>query len=138
LSDALGIFAIFTALYSLLSVIIVLCQHAHKDQVYSLSLYDATNHFYTISVFVLNDIKDEIIRDYNSIITESAPLTTISGFLFRFLLNISLNMPRGFSPLDSIVLIISLFAITLAKEPQIHQIWHNACHYYFVSRFRPF
>jgi hypothetical protein len=47
-------------------------------------------------------------------------------------------MPRGFSPLDSIVLIISLFAITLAKKPQIHQIWHNACHYYFVSRFRPF
>jgi hypothetical protein len=61
-----------------------------------------------------NDIKDDIIRDYNSIIRESALLTTVSGFLFGFLLNISLNTPKGFGPLDSIVLMISLFAITLA------------------------
>ncbi|HYY50919.1 MAG TPA: hypothetical protein VE643_08600 [Nitrososphaeraceae archaeon] len=61
-----------------------------------------------------NDIKDDIIRDYDSIIRESALLTTVSGFLFGFLLNISLNTPKGFGPLDSIVLMISLFAITLA------------------------
>jgi hypothetical protein len=61
-----------------------------------------------------NDIKDDIIRDYNSIIRESALLTTVSGFLFGFLLNISINTPKGFGPLDSIVLMISLFAITLA------------------------
>src|ERR671939_1943350 len=61
-----------------------------------------------------NDIKDDIIRDYNSIIRESALLTTVSGFLFGFLLNISINTPRGFGSLDSIVLMISLFAITLA------------------------
>ena len=59
-------------------------------------------------------IKDDIIKDYNSIIRESALLTTVSGFLFGFLLNISINTPKGFGPLDSIVLVISLFAITLA------------------------
>ena len=61
-----------------------------------------------------NATKDDIIRDYNSIIRESALLTTVSGFLFGFLLNISINTPKGFGPLDSIVLMISLFAITLA------------------------
>ena len=61
-----------------------------------------------------NDIKDDIIRDYNYIIRESALLTTVSGFLFGFLLNISINTPKGFGPLNSIVLMISLFAITLA------------------------
>jgi hypothetical protein len=61
-----------------------------------------------------NDIKDDIIKDYNFIIRESALLTTVSGFLFGFLLNISINTPKGFGPLDSIVLMISLFAITLA------------------------
>jgi hypothetical protein len=61
-----------------------------------------------------NDIKEDIIKDYNSIIRESALLTTVSGFLFGFLLNISINSPKGFDPLDSIVLMISLFAITLA------------------------
>jgi ABC-type phosphate/phosphonate transport system permease subunit len=60
-----------------------------------------------------NDIKNDIIRDYDSIIRESALLTTVSGFLFGFLLNTSINTPRGFGPLDSIVLMISLFAITL-------------------------
>ena len=60
-----------------------------------------------------NDIKEDIIKDYNSIIKESALLTTVSGFLFGFLLNISINSPKGFDPLESIVL-ISLFAITLA------------------------
>jgi len=45
-----------------------------------------------------NDIKDDIIRDYNSIIRESALLTTVSGFLFGFLLNISINTPKGFWP----------------------------------------
>jgi hypothetical protein len=31
-----------------------------------------------------NNIKDDIIKDYNSIIRESALLTTVSGFLFGF------------------------------------------------------
>ena len=41
-----------------------------------------------------DDIKDDIIRDYNSIIRESALLTTVYAFLFGFLLNISINTQR--------------------------------------------
>jgi ribosome-binding protein aMBF1 (putative translation factor) len=33
-----------------------------------------------------NDIKDDIIRDYDSIIRESALLTTVSGFYLVFFL----------------------------------------------------
>ena len=61
-----------------------------------------------------SDIKYDIIRDYDSIIRESALLTTVSGFLFGFLLNISINTPKGFSTIHSIVLMIALFSITLA------------------------
>src|ERR671929_1185023 len=61
-----------------------------------------------------NGVKDDLVKDYDAVIRESALLTTVSGFLFGFLLNISINTPKGFGPIDSIVLMISLFAITLA------------------------
>lgn len=60
------------------------------------------------------NVKDDIIKDYNSILRESALLASISGFLFGFLLNISVNTPKGFAAGDSIVLMIALFSITFA------------------------
>jgi hypothetical protein len=102
-----------------------------------------------------NDIKDDIIKDYNSIIRESALLTTVSGFLFGFLLNISINTPKGFGPNDisfchnscSITLrnASGLSSLTISlqgsgevqtRKPQIYQIWYSSCGYYFVSRVR--
>ena len=61
-----------------------------------------------------NGIKDDLVKDYDAVIRESALLTTASGFLFGFLLNISINTPKGFSTTHSIVLMIALFSITLA------------------------
>jgi len=61
-----------------------------------------------------NGIKDDLVKDYDAVIRESALLTTASGFLFGFLLNISINTPKGFSTIHSIVLMITLFSITLA------------------------
>ena len=61
-----------------------------------------------------NGIKDDLVKDYDAIIRESALLTTASGFLFGFLLNISINTPKGFTTIHSIVLMIALFSITLA------------------------
>ena len=60
------------------------------------------------------NVKNDIIKDYNSILRESALLASISGFLFGFLLNISVNTPKGFAAGDSIVLMIALFSITFA------------------------
>jgi Family of unknown function (DUF6328) len=56
----------------------------------------------------------DIAKDYDTILKESAVLTTISGFLFGFLLNISINRPSDFSSEDSIILMLALFTITFA------------------------
>lgn len=57
---------------------------------------------------------EDIIKDYNAILRESAVLTTVSGFLFAFLLNVSINRPSDFSFEDGIILMIALFTITFA------------------------
>lgn len=71
----------------------------------------------------MDNIKDDKAKqtngenDFNSrstILKESALLTTVSGFLFGFLLNISINTPAGFTEEDSIILMIALFCITFA------------------------
>ena len=58
--------------------------------------------------------KEDIIETYDSILQESALLTTVTGFIFGFLLNISLTPPREFNEIDSLVLMIALFSITFA------------------------
>lgn len=71
----------------------------------------------------MDNIKDDKIdrtngeNDFNSqstILKESALLTTVSGFLFGFLLNISINTPVGFTDEDSIILMVALYCITFA------------------------
>lgn len=61
-----------------------------------------------------NGVDRDISENYDSILRESAVLTTISGFLFGFLLNISINSPSYFSSEDSIVLMLALFTVTFA------------------------
>ncbi len=56
----------------------------------------------------------DIAEDYDTILKESAVLTTVSGFLFGFLLNISRNRPSDFSSEDSIILMLALFTVTFA------------------------
>jgi drug/metabolite transporter (DMT)-like permease len=58
----------------------------------------------------------DIAKDYDTILKESAVLTTVSGFLFAFLLNISVNRPSEFSFEDGIILMIALFTITFATS----------------------
>jgi hypothetical protein len=60
------------------------------------------------------DVERDIIQDYDSVLRESSVLTSVSGIIFGFLLNISLNSPNGFSAEDSIILMISLYSITFA------------------------
>jgi hypothetical protein len=59
-------------------------------------------------------MRQDVIKDYDSIIRESSLLTTVCGFLFGFLLNISINTPRGFATEDSIVLLIAFYSISFA------------------------
>jgi hypothetical protein len=59
-------------------------------------------------------VKDDIIQDYDSVLKESGVLTSVSGIIFGFLLNISINSPKGFTIEDSIILMISLYSVSFA------------------------
>jgi hypothetical protein len=63
----------------------------------------------------LSDKDDRLTQRYDTILKESALLTTFSAILFGFLLNISVNTPSTFAPIDIIILIIALYSITLAS-----------------------
>ena len=56
----------------------------------------------------------DISSSYDTILKESAALVTFSGILFGFILNISINPPDNFSYIDKILLLITLYAITIA------------------------
>jgi hypothetical protein len=60
------------------------------------------------------ETKDRLIQDYDTILKESALLTTFCGILFGFLLNISLSSSARFDFIDRVVLMIALFTISIA------------------------
>lgn len=58
--------------------------------------------------------KDRLIQDYDTIVRESALLTTFGGILIGFLLSISISTPESFSFINKITLLIALYSITIA------------------------
>ena len=60
------------------------------------------------------EVKDDIVEDYDSILRESSVLTSVSGIIFGFLLNISINSPDGFTTEESTILMIALYSISFA------------------------
>jgi hypothetical protein len=56
--------------------------------------------------------EDKLIKDYNAILRESTLLTTVSGFIFGFIFNATINTPKNFTPMDSIILMLALFTST--------------------------
>jgi len=58
--------------------------------------------------------KDRLFRDYDTVLKESAVLTTFGGVLFGFLLNISIRGANQLSYLERIILVLALFSITIA------------------------
>jgi hypothetical protein len=60
--------------------------------------------------------KDRLIKDYDTILKEAALLTTFTGVLFGFLLNISITSSQHLDFSDRIVLAIALFSMTIAAS----------------------
>ena len=58
--------------------------------------------------------KKELLENYDTILKESAILTTFSAILFGFLLENAINPPPFFTAIDKMFLISSLYSITLA------------------------
>ncbi|MCI0564520.1 MAG: DUF6328 family protein [Nitrososphaera sp.] len=57
---------------------------------------------------------DRLLKDYDSVIRESSLLTTFSGFLFGFLLNIAITAPEELSFINRITLLVAITSITIA------------------------
>jgi hypothetical protein len=81
----------------------------------------------------LSDKDDRLIQRYDTILKESALLTTFSGILFGFLLNISVNIPRNFSLIDIIVTIIALYSITIAASLFVMPVIYHHVQYPYVN-----
>jgi hypothetical protein len=58
--------------------------------------------------------KDRLFRDYDTVLKESAVLTTFGGVLFGFLLNISIRGANQLSYPERIILVLALFSITIS------------------------
>ena len=58
--------------------------------------------------------KDRLFRDYDTVLKESAILTTFGGVLFGFLLNISIRGANQLIYPEKIILVLALFSITIA------------------------
>jgi hypothetical protein len=58
--------------------------------------------------------RDRLLKDYDSVIRESALLTTFTGILFGFLLTISVEAANEFSAIDRITVLAALFSNSVA------------------------
>ena len=62
-----------------------------------------------------DDVKrDRLFRDYDTVLKESAILTTFGGVLFGFLLNISIRGANQLIYVEKIILVLALFSIAIA------------------------
>ena len=60
------------------------------------------------------EVRDSLVKDYGTVLRESALLTTFSGLLFGFLLNISITSAKQFAFSYRIIILIALFNIMVA------------------------
>jgi hypothetical protein len=63
-----------------------------------------------------NDMDDKLVQRYDTILKESALLSTFSGILFGFLLNMAINVPDNFEFIDKVTLIVALYSTTVAAS----------------------
>ena len=77
--------------------------------------------------------KDKLILDYDTILKESALLTTFAGILFGFLLDISISTPETFDIIDRVVLVVALFSITFAASIFIMPVIYHHLQYPYAD-----
>jgi hypothetical protein len=77
--------------------------------------------------------KDKLSPDYGSVLRENAILTTFSAFLFGFLLNIAINPSKNFIFLDKIIILISLFSITISAVLFIMPVIYHHLEYPYLD-----
>ena len=79
------------------------------------------------------EVKDDIVKDYDSVVREGSVLSSVSGIIFGFLLNISINSPAGFTSEDSLILMISLYSITFAVSFFVMPVVYHHIQYPYID-----
>jgi hypothetical protein len=77
--------------------------------------------------------KDRLFRDYDTVLKESAVLTTFGGVLFGFLLNISIRGASQLSYLEKIILVFALFSITIAVSLFVMPVIYHHVHFPYTD-----
>ena len=80
-----------------------------------------------------HEVDDKLIQHYDTILKESALLTTFSGILFGFLLNMAINVPHDFALIDKITLIAALYSITVAASLFVMPVVYHHLQYPYGS-----
>jgi hypothetical protein len=77
------------------------------------------------------DNTDALSVDYS--LRENSLLTTVSVFLFAFLLNTALNLPKSFSYVDILILTIAIFSITIAVSLFVMPVVYHHAQYPYTD-----
>jgi len=80
-----------------------------------------------------HEVDDKLVQHYDTILKESALLTTFSGILFGFLLNMAINVPPNFALIDKITLIAALYSITVAASLFVMPVVYHHLQYPYGS-----
>ena len=80
-----------------------------------------------------NDMDDKLVQRYDTILKESALLSTFSGILFGFLLNMAINVPNNFEFIDKVTLIVALYSTTIAASLFVMPVVYHHLQYPYGS-----
>jgi len=80
-----------------------------------------------------NDTDDKLVQRYDTILKESALLSTFSGILFGFLLNMAINVPNNFQFIDKVTLIVALYSTTVAASLFVMPVVYHHLQYPYGS-----
>ena len=80
-----------------------------------------------------NDMDDKLVQRYDTILKESALLSTFSGILFGFLLNMAINVPDNFEFIDKVTLIVALYSTTIAASLLVMPVVYHHLQYPYGS-----
>ena len=80
-----------------------------------------------------NDTDDKLVQRYDTILKESALLSTFSGILFGFLLNMAINVPDHFEFIDKVTLIVALYSTTVAASLFVMPVVYHHLQYPYGS-----
>lgn len=80
-----------------------------------------------------NETDDKLVQRYDTILKESALLSTFSGILFGFLLNMAINIPEHFEFIDKVTLIVALYSTTVAASLFVMPVIYHHLQYPYGS-----